>query len=99
MPRAVPRHARRRHPADESSDGELQDWFVGQAAGGQAEGRVEFARDRGEPAHASAFEHAVDIEGTPTLVVNGRYRIISGDHEAMLRTADALIAMLQRQRR
>jgi hypothetical protein len=31
--------------------------------------------------------------------VNGRYRIISGDHDAMLRTADALIAMLRRQRR
>jgi thiol:disulfide interchange protein DsbA len=49
--------------------------------------------------HASAFEHAVDIEGTPTLVVNGRYRITSGDHASMLRTADALIAMLRRQRR
>ena len=82
------------------SDGELQDWFVGQ---GLPAARLKAAWNSPATAanlrHASAFEHAVDIEGTPTLVVNGRYRIISGDHEAMLRTADALIAMLQRQRR
>ncbi|MFO1474702.1 MAG: thiol:disulfide interchange protein DsbA/DsbL [Lysobacterales bacterium] len=82
------------------SDGELQDWFVGQ---GLPAAKLKAAWNSPATAanlrHASAFEHAVDIEGTPTLVVNGRYRIISGDHEAMLRTADALIAMLQRQRR
>ena len=82
------------------SDGELQDWFVGQ---GLPAARLKAAWNSPATAanlrQANAFEHAVDIEGTPTLVVNGRYRIISGDHEAMLRTADALIAMLRRQRR
>ena len=82
------------------SDGELQAWLAGQ---GLSAAKLKAAWDSPATAanlrHASAFEHAVDIEGTPTLVVNGRYRITSGDHEAMLRTADALIAMLQRQRR
>jgi hypothetical protein len=31
--------------------------------------------------------------------VNGRDSMIRGDHESMLLTADALIAMLRRQRR
>jgi thiol:disulfide interchange protein DsbA len=82
------------------SDGELQGWLVGQ---GLPATKLKAAWASPAMAadlrHASAFEHAVDIEGTPTLVVNGRYRIISGDHESMLRTADALIAMLRRQRR
>ena len=82
------------------SDGELQDWLVGE---GLPAAKLQAAWNSPAMAanlqHASAFEHAVDIEGTPTLVVNGRYRIISGDHESMLRTADALIAMLPHQRR
>lgn len=82
------------------SDGELQDWLVGQ---GLPAAKLKAAWTSPAMAaslrHANAFEHAVDVEGTPTLVVNGRYRIIGGDHDAMLRTADALIAMLRRQRR
>jgi thiol:disulfide interchange protein DsbA len=82
------------------SDGELQEWLVAQ---GLPAAKLRAAWNAPAMAaslrHASAFEHAVDIEGTPTLVVNGRYRIISGDHASMLRTADALIAMLRRQRR
>ena len=82
------------------SDGELQGWF---AAQGLPVAQLKAAWNSPATAanlrHASAFEHAVGIEGTPTLVVNGRYRILGGSHEAMLRTADALIAMLQRQRR
>jgi protein dithiol oxidoreductase (disulfide-forming) len=82
------------------SDGELQDWLAGQ---GLPAAKLRAAWSSPAMAanlrHASAFEHAVDIEGTPTLVVNGRYRIISGDHEGMLRTADGLIAMLRRQPR
>jgi thiol:disulfide interchange protein DsbA len=82
------------------SDGEMQGWLVAQ---GLPAAKLKSAWN--SPAmgtslrHANAFEHAVDIDGTPTLIVNGRYRIISGDHDAMLRTADALIAMLRRQRR
>ena len=82
------------------SDVELQGWLVGQGLPA-AKLKAAWASPAmaAELHHASAFEHAVDIEGTPTLVVNGRYRITSGDHESMLRTADALIAMLRRQRR
>ena len=82
------------------SDVELQGWLVGQGLPA-AKLKAAWASPAmvAELRHASAFEHAVDIEGTPTLVVNGRYRITSGDHESMLRTADALIAMLRRQRR
>ena len=82
------------------SDGELQGWLVGQGVPA-AKLKAAWASPAmaADLRHASAFEHAVDIEGTPTLVVNGRYRITSGDHASMLRTADALIAMLRRQRR
>jgi len=82
------------------SDEELQGWLVGR---GLSAAKLKAAWNSPATAanlrHASEFEHAVDIEGTPTLVVNGRYRIIGGDQASMLRTADALIAMLQRQRR
>ena len=82
------------------SDGELQTWLVAQ---GLADARVKAAWTSPALAanlrHASAFEHAVDIEGTPTLVVNGRYRILGADRAAMLRNTDAVIAMLRRQRR
>ena len=82
------------------SDEELQGWLAGQ---GLSAAKLKAAWNSPATAanlrHASAFEHALEIEGTPTLVVNGRYRIIGGDQTAMLRTADALIAMLQRQRR
>ncbi len=82
------------------SDGELQGWLAGQ---GLSAAKLKAAWNSPATAanlrQANAFEHAVDIEGTPTLVVNGRYRITSGDHDSMLRTADALIAMLRRQHR
>jgi thiol:disulfide interchange protein DsbA len=82
------------------SDGELQGWLAGQ---GLSAAKLKAAWNSPATAanlrNASAFEHAIGIEGTPTLVVDGRYRIIGRDHESMLRTADALIAMLQRQRR
>ena len=82
------------------SDGELQQWLAGQ---GLPVAKLQAAWNSPALAanlrHANAFEHAVEIEGTPTLVVNGRYRIISNGHDAMLRTADGLIAMLRRQHR
>ena len=82
------------------SDGELQSWLVTR---GLADAKVKAAWTSSAMAanlrHASTFEHMVDIEATPTLVVNGRYRILGADHAAMLRNVDALIAMLRRQRR
>ena len=82
------------------SDGEMQGWLVSQGLpAAQLKAAWTSPAMAANLRHANAFEHTVDIDGTPTLVVNGRYRIIGGDHEAMLRTADALIAMLRRQRR
>jgi len=82
------------------SDGELQAWLAGQ---GLSAAKLKSAWNSPAMAndlrHASDFEHAVDIEGTPTLVINGRYRIIGSTQESMLRIADALIASLRAGRR
>ena len=41
---------------------------------------------------SAAFVRAAGLEGTPTLVVNGRYRVQARGFDDMLRTADWLIA-------
>ena len=43
--------------------------------------------------HARAFAIASGLRGTPTLVVNGKYRIQAPTHQAALRIADQLMAM------
>lgn len=50
---------------------------------------------------AAARQFAVrsGVEGTPTLVVDGRYRILGGSLEELLRKADAVIAQLRAARR
>ena len=50
---------------------------------------------------AAARQFAVRscVEGTPTLIVDGRYRILGGSMEALLRNADAVIAQLRASRR
>lgn len=42
----------------------------------------------------AAWEFAArsHVDGTPSLVINGKYRIVHGSHEERLRTADFLIA-------
>ena len=47
--------------------------------------------------HARQFALRSGVEGTPTLVINGRYRITARNHEAGLRTASQLIAQLRAQ--
>lgn len=44
--------------------------------------------------HAAARRFAIDakVMGTPTLIVNGRYRVLGESFEDMLRITDALIA-------
>ncbi len=42
--------------------------------------------------HAGEFARDAGLEGTPTLVVNGRYRVLGNSFDDMLRTADWLIA-------
>lgn len=46
---------------------------------------------------AHAYRYALDhgVEGTPTLIINGRYRITGRNHQDTLRIADALIAQLR----
>lgn len=50
---------------------------------------------------AAARQFAVrsGVEGTPTLIVDGRYRILGGSMEALLRNADAVIAQVRASRR
>ena len=46
---------------------------------------------------ARRFALRSGVEGTPTLVINGRYRITAHSHEEGLRTASLLIAQLRAQ--
>ena len=45
--------------------------------------------------HARQFALLSGVEGTPTLIVNGRYRVTARTHEAGLRIASQLIAQLR----
>lgn len=46
-------------------------------------------------AEAHQFAMRSGVEGTPTLIVNGRYRILGRSLEELLRNADAVIAQLR----
>lgn len=50
---------------------------------------------------AAARQFAVrsGVEGTPTLIVDGRYRILGDSMEALLRNADAVVAQVRAARR
>jgi thiol:disulfide interchange protein DsbA len=82
------------------SDGELQQWLAGQ---GLPMAKLQAAWNSPALAadlrHAEAFGHAIDLEGTPTLVVNGQYRILGKSRDDQLRILDALIASLRRAHR
>lgn len=41
---------------------------------------------------AAVFARAAGLEGTPTVIINGRYRVLGSSHAAVLRTSDWLIA-------
>ena len=82
------------------SDAELQQWLAGHglpaaklAAAWTAPAMAGNLRRAGD------FTHAIDLQGTPTLVVNGRYRILGQSRDDQLRILDALIASLRRPRR
>ena len=72
-------------------------WFFGQQ-GVPAERAIRAmtsaATDR-RLQQAHDFELRSGVEGTPTLLINGRYRVQGRDHEDLLRNADALIAQLR----
>jgi thiol:disulfide interchange protein DsbA len=48
---------------------------------------------------ARDYAVAVGLQGTPTLVVNGRYRVLGDSYDDMLRIADQLIARERNARR
>ncbi len=50
-------------------------------------------------AHAHQFALRSGVEGTPTLVINGRYRILGASHEDSLRIASQLIDQLRTAKR
>ena len=82
------------------SDGELQGWLAGQ---GLSAAKLKAAWNSPATAanlrHASEFAHAAGVEGTPTLIVNGKYRILGKSRDDQLRIIDGLVASLRRQRR
>jgi thiol:disulfide interchange protein DsbA len=49
--------------------------------------------------HARQFALHAGVEGTPTLIIDGRYRITARTHAEGLRIADQLIAQLRASRR
>jgi thiol:disulfide interchange protein DsbA len=82
------------------SDSEVQQWLVGE---GLPAARLQAAWNSPAMAanlrRANDFEQAADIDGTPTLIVNGRYRILGKSRDDQLRIIDGLVAMLRRQHR
>lgn len=50
-------------------------------------------------ARARDFAVAVELPGTPTMIVNGKYRILGVSYKDMLRIADQLIALERKARR
>jgi len=82
------------------TDGELQSWLAGQ---GLPAAKLKAAWNSPALAanlrHADAFEHAIDLQGTPTLIVNGQYRILGKSRDDQLRIIDGLIVSLRQQRR
>jgi thiol:disulfide interchange protein DsbA len=82
-------------PRNPSID-ELSAWY-GQRGLNAAKLRAAMASPALADRLADARQFAVrsGVEGTPTLIVNGRYRILGRSLEELLRNADAVIAQLR----
>lgn len=82
-------------PRNPSID-ELSAWY-GQRGLDAAKLRATMASPALADRLAEAHQFAVrsGVEGTPTLIVNGRYRILGRSLEELLRNADAVIAQLR----
>ena len=82
-------------PRNPSID-ELSAWY-GQRGLDAAKLRAAMASPSLADRLAGAHRFAVrsGVEGTPTLIVNGRYRILGRSLEELLRNADAVIAQLR----
>lgn len=91
-------HTERTLPRNATMD-ELAQWFAGRGVD-----EAKFRAAMASPAVAAqvrrAREFAVrsQVGGTPTIIVNGKFQVLGGSREQLLRNTDALIAM-QRARR
>jgi len=72
-------------------------WYYGQQGLNAAKVKADMAGSAVEAQLRAAREFAMrsGVEGTPTLIVNGRYRITPRTHGDALRIADQLIAQLR----
>lgn len=79
-------------PIQNASSNEIAAWYANYGVNPQA-----FAAAMDSPAtdllleRSKAFALATGIEGTPTLVVNGKYRVTGSSFEDTLRIADFLV--------
>lgn len=79
-------------PIQNASSNEIAAWYADYGVDPQA-----FAAAMDSPAtdvlleRSKAFALASGIEGTPTLIVNGKYRVIGSSFEDTLRIADFLV--------
>jgi thiol:disulfide interchange protein DsbA len=72
-------------------------WFYGQQGLDAAKTRAAMLSPATDAKLRAAHDFALrsGVEGTPTLIINGRYRITAHTHEDGLRIADQLIAQLR----
>lgn len=88
-------HQQQTLPKNPSSD-ELAAWYGQQGLNAK---RIKAAMDdpalADKLAAARKFAQRSGVEGTPTLVINGRYRILGSSYTELLQNADAVIAQLR----
>ena len=75
---------------------EMATWFAQHGvAADRAKAAMMSPAIEAQLAYARQFAMRSGVEGTPTLVINGRYRITAPTHEEGLQTASALIQSLR----
>lgn len=88
-------HERKTLPSNPSID-ELSSWYGQQGLNAaKLKAAMEDPRLADKLANARQFAVRSGVEGTPTLIVNGRYRILGASMGAILANADAVIAQLR----
>lgn len=88
-------HDERTLPPNATAD-ELAAWFGTRgASAAKLKAAMSGPAVAAEMKRAREFAVRSDIEGTPTLVVNGRYRVLGSSRDDVLRNAAALVAQLR----
>ncbi len=80
-------------PLQNASDNEIANWYARYGAN-PAQFVLAMNSDATKAKLQKAFdwERATQVEGTPTLIVDGKYRVLGKDFDDVLRITDALIA-------